>query len=163
MKNWENRPTDVANLFNPAFCGEIIRLCAKSYAAESDSGFPYLLTFLVLPILLYEDTRTYMNARRYEFLHVWLQDHPHLRINFPERVRQLAPTTQESLGFLLQINALTLGDDARLVVRPYRRKVAASQKSTQIKDFYDKAELLGRWFAKAGEVSTIYLVWGIRP
>ncbi len=163
MKSWENRPIDVAHLFNPAFCGEIIRLCAKSYTTESKIGFPYLLAFLVLPILLYEDTRISMNARSYYFLHIWLQDHPHLRINFAERVRQLAPTTQESLGFLLQIDALTLSDDARLVARSYRRKVPASQKLSQIKDFHDKAEILGKWLAKAGEVSTIYLMWGIRP
>jgi hypothetical protein len=163
MKNWENRPVEAANLFNPTFCGEIIRLCAKSYATEADTPFPYLLSFMVLPVILYEDIRTHMNARSYSFLHVWLQDHPYLRINFSERVRQLTPITQESLCFLLQIGALTLTEDGRLVANDYRRKGVSSQKSPKMKDFYSKAEVLGKWFARAGEVSTIYVMWGIRP
>jgi hypothetical protein len=163
MKCWENRPVEVAHLFNPAFCGEMIRLCTKSYMAEIDAAFPYLLTFLVLPILLYDDTRICMDARKYSLLHVWLQSHPHLRINFAERVRELIPFTQESLTFLLQTGALSLDNEGGLAAIPYKRKGIASQKVFPVKDFYDKAALLGKWFAKAGEVTTIYVMWGIQP
>jgi hypothetical protein len=163
MKCWENRPVEVAHLFNPAFCGEMIRLCTKSYISEVNTEFPYLLAFLVLPILLYDDTRISMDARKYSLLHVWLQSHPHLRINFAERVRELTPFTQESLTFLLQVRALNLTNEGRLAVVPYKRKGIPSQKMLPIKDFYDKADLLGKWFARAGEVTTIYVMWGIQP
>ena len=31
LPSWENRPVTVANLLNPAFCGEIIRIMLKAY------------------------------------------------------------------------------------------------------------------------------------
>jgi hypothetical protein len=162
MTVWEERPIEVANLFNPAFCGETIRLCVKSYVNEAGSGLPYLLSFLVLPVVMYGDTRVTMVARRYAFLYNWLQDHPHLRIEFAERVRELLPFSRESLMFLLQINALTLDDDGTLKPTQYRRKGVRSQNEDSIKDCYDKAELLGKWFARAGDVTTIYAMWGVQ-
>lgn len=163
MITWENRPIEVANLFNPAFCGEIIRVCIKSYAQETNKPFPYLLAFLILPILLYENTRMSINARSYTQLHVWIQDHPHLRINFAERVRELTSITQESLSFLFQIGALNLDNEGNLAIVKYRKKTVNSQQISPIKDFYDKAEVLGKWFARAGSMTTIYVMWGIQP
>lgn len=80
MTVWEERPIEVANLFNPAFCGEIVRLCVKSYVDETGRGFPYILSFLVLPTLMYNDTRATMAARKYTFLYNWLQEHPALSL-----------------------------------------------------------------------------------
>lgn len=163
MTVWEERPIESANLFNPAFCGEIIRLCVKSYVRETGRGSPYLLSFLVLPTLMYSDTRATMGTRRYAFLYNWLQEHPYLRVGFAHRVRELLPISRETLTFLLQIGALTLDDEAGLRPTPYRRKSLNSQKEVSIKDFYDNAELLGKWFARAGDVATIYALWGIKP
>jgi hypothetical protein len=166
MKSWEQRPIEVANLFNPAFCGEIIRICVKSYVKETDQAFPYLLTFLVLPIILYDNTRKSMapDGRRYSFLHHWLQDHPYLRIHFAERVRELIPITQESLTFLFQLRLLHFNENGTLVTLEYKRKkIPDSQKTDPIKDFYHKAEILGKWFARAGDLKTIYIMWGIQP
>lgn len=163
MTVWEERPVEVANLFNPAFCGEIIRLCTKAYVKEANQGFPYLLAFLVLPILMYDNTRATMEARRYTYLYNWVQDYPYLRVDFAIRVRELIPITQEALAFLLQLEALALDDEGCLVARRYRRRGVSSQEEAQIKDFYNKAELLGKWFARAGDVRTIYAIWGVQP
>ena len=165
MKSWEQRPIEVANLFNPAFCGEIIRICVKSYVKETDQAFPYLLTFLVLPIILYDNTRKSMapDGRRYSFLHHWLQDYPYLRIHFAERVRELIPITQESLTFLVQLQLLSLNENGTLETIEYRRRIPESQRTDPIKDFYHKAEILGKWFARAGDLKTIYIMWGIQP
>ena len=163
MTVWEQRPIEVANLFNPAFCGEIVRLCVKSYVNEAGIGFPYILSFLVLPTLMYSDTRATMAARRYTFLYNWLQEHPYLRVGFAERVRELLPISKETLTFLLQIGALTLDNEAELSPTQYRRRRLNSQNEASIKDFYNKAELLGKWLARAGDVVTIYALWGVQP
>jgi len=57
MIPWEHRPIEVANLFNPAFCGEVIRRCGAGYSAKLQTGMPYALAFLVLPIVLHPATR----------------------------------------------------------------------------------------------------------
>ncbi|MGB3208054.1 MAG: three component ABC system middle component [Crinalium sp.] len=84
-------------------------------------------------------------------------------VDFAHRVRELLPISKETLAFLLQIGALTLDDEAGLRPTDYKRKLPESQKQNSIKDFYNKAELLGKWFARAGNVATIYALWGIKP
>ncbi|MEP0868830.1 DUF6521 family protein [Trichocoleus desertorum AS-A10] len=163
MTVWDQRPVESANLFNPAFCGEIIRLCVKSYFKESGRTFPYALAFLVLPIVLYHDTRVTMSARQYSYLHVWVQDNMHLRVNFANRARELVPVTREAITFLLQIGALELSNDAALHANSYRRKKIGSQNEASIASCYDKSELLGKWFARAGDTATIYVMWGVKP
>jgi hypothetical protein len=78
-------------------------------------------------------------------------------------VRELTSITQESLSFLFQIGALNLDDEGNLAIVKYRRKTINSQQTSPIKDFYDKAEVLGKWFARAGSMTTIYVMWGIQP
>jgi len=162
MRSWESRPTEVANLFNPAFCGEIIRICVKSYTRESNKPFPYLLVFLILPILLYNDVRQTMKGS-YSYLNNWLQKNIEVRINFAQRTRSLIPITQESIAFLLQIGLLNLNQDGDLEASKFKKHSTKSQNEFPISDFYEKSELLGKWFARVGDVRSIYIMWGIQP
>lgn len=164
MTIWEDRPTEAANLFNPAFCGEIMRLCIKSYVDETAGrSFPYALSFLILPTLMYKDTRTTMTVGRYKYLYNWLQEHPHLRVGFAYRIRELLPISKESLAFLLQLNALVLDDEAGFSPTRYSKRRLSSQYEDYTLDFYNNAKLLGKWLAKASDVVTIYTMWGIQP
>ena len=53
MENWEDRSKIVANLLNPAFCGEILRRAIVSYNEnEENMLFPFSLLYLILPIIL---------------------------------------------------------------------------------------------------------------
>ena len=40
MTLWETRSTEVANLLNPAFCGELMLCCIKTYMETSKKPFP---------------------------------------------------------------------------------------------------------------------------
>ena len=160
MTSWESRPTDVANLFNPAFCGEIIRVCVKSYTKESNEPFPYLLSFLILPTLLYKDVRQTMQGR---YLNAWLQQNIEVRINFAQRTRSLVPITQESIVFLLQLGLLNLNQDGDLEASKFRKHPTKSQNEFPISDFYEKSELLGKWLARVRDIRSIYIMWGIQP
>jgi len=160
MTSWESRPTEVANLFNPAFCGEIIRVCVKSYTKESSKPFPYLLSFLILPTLLYKDVRQTMQG---SYLNTWLQQNIEVRINFAQRTRSLVPITQESIAFLLQLGLLNLNEDGDLEANKFRRSPSKSQNEFPISDFYEKSELLGKWFGRVGDIRSIYIMWGIQP
>ncbi len=162
MRSWESRPTEVANLFNPAFCGEIIRICVKSYTRESNKPFPYLLVFLILPILLYNDVRQTMKGS-YSYLNNWLQKNIEVRINFAQRTRALVPITQESIAFLLQLGLLNLNQDGDLEASKFRKHSTKSQNEFPISDFYEKSDLLGKWFARVGDIRSIYIMWGIQP
>ena len=52
MEIWEDRSKIVANLLNPAFCGEILRRAIVSYNEnEENMLFPFSLLYLILPII----------------------------------------------------------------------------------------------------------------
>ena len=57
MKAWAGRPTELAYLFNPAFCGWVLREAVAGYASVKPAGLPLPLAFLILPVVLHRVTR----------------------------------------------------------------------------------------------------------
>ena len=45
MTLWETRSTEVANLLNPAFCGELMLCCIKTYMETSKKDKFFLLNY----------------------------------------------------------------------------------------------------------------------
>jgi ABC-three component (ABC-3C) system Middle Component 3 len=163
VRPWEDRPVEIAHLLNPAFCSEVLRRAIRLYNKNAARWFPYPLTFLVLPILLHHRTREAIAPNTREQLHVWLQAHQDVRIGFAERARQLVPHTIETLSFLLQVNAITVDATAGLTVVRRRQRHVDGQGEGEIADCYRKAEIVGRWFARAGSPANIYTMWGVKP
>jgi hypothetical protein len=159
---WERRPIEVAALLNPAFGGEILRRCFSAYEDEASEPMSFPLAFLILPIVLHSNTRELIRSSRVQ-LHAWLQQNPSVRVGFAERARQLAPVTRESITFLLIHNGLSIDEFGRVgVLRSYRR-TRTTQDRAEVADYYSKAVILGRWFARVRSSSTIFALWGVRP
>ncbi|MDO9326623.1 MAG: DUF6521 family protein, partial [Methanoregula sp.] len=57
MRPWGKRCIEEANLFNPAFLSVIAHQCVKGYEDESGSNVPYILPFLIAPLILHKNTR----------------------------------------------------------------------------------------------------------
>lgn len=164
MKPWTSRPVEVAHLFNPAFCGEVLRRASAAYFDTSGRGLPYPLTFLVLPIVLHRHSRESIPLRVKEPMHAWLKNHQDVRVGFAERARQLVPITKEAVTFLLQVGAVTVGEDAGIQpVSGLVRKFSLGSASDEVEDCFNKAVLVGRWFARAGTPTTIFTMWGVKP
>ena len=68
---WAERPTEVANLLNPAFTGAALRMAVSGYLREANVGMPFELAFLVFPIALHEATRSRLPIN-------WLEDYSNL-------------------------------------------------------------------------------------
>lgn len=160
MRRWEERPSEVAYLLNPAFCGEVIRRCIRKYQ-ETSGAMPYPLVFLVLPIVLHKKTRERVVPRKQ--MHTWVQENQDVRLGFGDRARQLLRITSEALTFLIQTGAVTIDEHASLTVVKGRRRKVPEQRSGEIEDCYSKAELVGRWFSRSGTVATIFTMWGVKP
>jgi ABC-three component (ABC-3C) system Middle Component 3 len=116
MTRWEERPIEVANLLNPAFCGHVIYGCAEAHESEADKPMPYALAFLVLPLVLHSETRSTMKANTRHF-EVWLSVNPEIKVGLATRARSLVPFARETLGFLQRSGTLTIREtDAALVM-----------------------------------------------
>src|SRR5690349_18318254 len=110
MLTWEDRPTEVANLLNPAFCGEVQRRCLRAYERQASQHLPYPLIFLVLPILLHGRTRNLISRPQRQNLHAWLHAHPDVKVGFADRARTLVPVTREAVSFLLHTGVVEIDD-----------------------------------------------------
>jgi hypothetical protein len=158
---WEQRPVEVANLFNPAFCAVLLQSSIRGFQSQREEGMPYPLLFLVLPIVLHSYTRETLPKSTATKMHVWLQEHPEVRIGFVERSRNLVPYTKEALIFGTRTGIMTIGADGtfKRVPRVLRNPAAESDLAHLVK----RTEFVGKWFAQFEEPSNIFTMWGIRP
>ncbi len=163
MQIWEERPITTANLLNPAFCSEIIRRCAKSHFDEIQKPFPYVLIFILLPIVLHKATREALPRTTKKSLHGWLEENPSVKIHFATRCQQMIPFTKEAFVFLLQCKAIKLDEKGNIIVSSFRKKSMNYIEEEEINDCFNKSELIGKWFAKSGNPQTIYSFWGVKP
>ena len=165
MKTWVKRPTELAYLFNPAYCGWILKEALEGFTSVKPEGMPLPLTFLILPVVLDRATRNLVPRAVTTTLHVWLQEHPELRVNFAERTRELAPFTREAILFLGVQGQLCFEDNGAVKAsgKLGRGKAELLENSDEMRDSLTKAKFVGRWFASAGEPATVFQMWGVCP
>jgi hypothetical protein len=158
-------PPEIANLFNTAFSTRILRAGIKGYQEEAQRGMPFALTFLVLPIVLHKPLRESLPRGISTKMHVWLRENQQAYIQFPSRARNLVPVTKEGLMFGMHHEVLNLGSEADFLStqKPFRRRPATSIDTDEVKEIERRAGFIGKWFARAGSVSSIYMMWSVRP
>lgn len=162
----KKRPFEITCLFNPAFCGKILHNFIISYFIEKKSGIPYCLLFLVLPIILHKTTRMKIPLNSRGKLLVWIINNPDVKIDFALKTKSLLSITKESLIFLLHYNLIKIAENGN--IEPYNKLNKDIIKmnnnySSEIEECFNKAKILGTWFARAGTESTIFFAWGVKP
>lgn len=165
LKTWPERPQDVSNLLNPAFLGLLIHRAVGGFKKEKNTGMPFELAFLVLPLVLHGATRVRLPRAITTSLPTWLQEHRDALVDFGRRTRALVPYTREAIDFLLERNVVVFNGEGRLDTGTGTiRGVTKYQQTTEeIEDCYKRAEFVGRWLALAGNSATIYVLFEIRP
>lgn len=166
MQQWQRRPIEVANLLNPAFCGISIGLAVRAYSASADRGLSFGMAFLVLPIILHEQTRIALPRDTRTPLLAWIETNQAALINFPYRVRKLLPVTREALHFALTNAIIDVDGDGDLVAGRTRISTRASSLralTQEAEDSLRRSSFLGRWFASAGTPATVMASWGVAP
>lgn len=153
------RSHEVAFLLNPAFCGRVLYSTIKTYNEKTSRAFPFPLIYLVLPLVLHNETRIHINSRTQ--LQLWVQRYPQLLIDFPQRARELIPITNESVEFLLQTGKILLTPNGELEISPTSKTLSKTKfVDDEISECLKKAEHIAKWFAAAGKVETIYIELG---
>lgn len=163
LSAWVSRPPEVANLLNPAFTSLLIRSAVRSYSKKDNPGLPLSLAYLILPIVLHRTTRESLPATTRTRLHTWLQANQSIAIGFADRAQRMVPYTREALLFGAQHGIIALNARACLQALPVQLKPAAFSKESEPNACMQKAELVGRLFARAGDQITILAMWGVRP
>ena len=162
MKPWNNRSDIEASLFNPAFCGELIWHTVTAYNHTVKTGsYPYALLYLILPFLLNAEISSQMPKTTRTGLIPWLYANRHLAPIIAEKAKEMKDYTNESLLLYVSLNLLQINDTGEIEIgtQPLARK------RNFIRDDVDylkkRADVLGNWLGKAGDVTTIFSLIGI--
>ncbi|MGO0258246.1 three component ABC system middle component [Priestia aryabhattai] len=163
MISWNLRTAEVAHFYNPAYVGRLLKEFVTSYQSENPEGVSYELIFIALPLVILRSFRVSLPKSTRTQLHNWIQDNNDYKIEFAVTVRGLIPFVKEALIFSLQKSVLSINDYGKLVAGSKRFNKKQTKDTEEILESINKAKFVGKWFAKAGEVTTIYALWGIRP
>jgi hypothetical protein len=162
MKAWNQRPFEIRNLFNPAFCGVILSRALAGYEEEDEAGMPFSLALLVLPLCLHKDTRLVLSENSRGYFLKAIEKNPRILVGLATRTKQLLPFALEALGFLMERGCFSVTEDGRLrtVDRKVRKKVTGTDESIACQRI---ARFIGREFARIADRGTIYTSLGVRP
>jgi hypothetical protein len=168
MPPWDERPFEVANLFNPAFVGVLIRKAIEGYSVEVNAGMPLELLFLVVPFSLHPATASrFPRSPTATPLHVWLQreENRDVLVSFAERASALEPFVREAILFTCERGVLIIDENGRLGIGTHDLRSITKYRSTgeEVKEAIRLSEFVGRWFALAGTTATVFTLLGVRP
>ncbi len=161
MRLWSERSPEIAYLLNPAFCARILYGVIDGYEKEKKEKFPFLLSYLVLPIVLHKKTR--QRIKTITKMQVWLQRNQELLIDFSKRAKSLVSITNEAIEFLLQYQVIII-DGANISIKNKLKQAKLKDiEDEEMLGCFETALALGKWFARNGTVENIYQSWGVRP
>ena len=162
MKRWEERPIEIRNLFNPAFCGLILFRALCGFEEEDSEGMPFSLALLILPLSLQKDSRAILSKASRSYLLKAVGANPQMLVGFARRTTDLIPFTFEAFGLLMHLGCIKVTESGRLKAEPklVRKTVNGTEESVACQRV---ARFIGREFAKISDRMTIYTSLGIRP
>ena len=110
MKRWNQRPFEIRNLFNPAFCGLVLFRALHGYEEQDTRGMPFSLSLLVLPLCLHKDSREVIARSPRSYLLKTTEKNQQVMVGLADRVTQMLPYTFEGFGLLMERGCISVAD-----------------------------------------------------
>lgn len=162
MKPWNRRSDIEAALFNPAFCGELIKHTVASYNnTAKGGGFPYALSFLILPFLLNTEISSQMPQTTRTGFVPWLYANRHIAPIIAEKAKEMKEYTRESLLLYVSLNLLSINDSGEIVIGSQQFARKHNFNRDDVDYLKKRAVMLGTWLGKSGDVITLFSLIGI--
>lgn len=162
MKRWDQRPIEIRNLFNPAFCALVLFRALHGYEETDTKGMPFSLALLVLPLCLHKDSREAIAANSRSYLLKTVENNQQLMAGFADRAAQMIPYALEGFGLLMERGCLTIAENGRIQTIPdkVRKTIKGTDETVSCQRV---ARIIGKEFARISDRVTIYTTLGIRP
>lgn len=162
MKRWDQRPFEIRNLFNPAFCGLVLFRALQGFEEEDANGMPFSLSLLVLPLCLHKESREILASKTKSYFMKVMELNPQIQVHFADRASAMIPYTFEGYGLLMERGCITITEDGRLkTIQDKVRKTVSGTDET--KACQRVARFIGKEFALIADRITIYTTLGVRP
>lgn len=162
MKRWDQRPFEIRNLFNPAFCGLILFRALHGYEEIDTRGMPFSLSLLVLPLSLHKDSREVIASSPRSYLLKTAEKNNQIVVGLADRVTHMLPYAFEGFGLLVERGCIRIADEGRIqtVPKKVRKAVTGTDETVACQKV---ARIVGREFGRIADRVTIYTTFGIRP
>ncbi|NTW53167.1 MAG: hypothetical protein HGB15_00015 [Chlorobaculum sp.] len=162
MKRWDQRPFEIRNLFNPAFCGLVLFRAIQGYEEEDSRGLPFSLSLLVLPLCLHKNSRTILDDNSRSYLLNIIEKSPQIQVGFADRTTSMLPYALEAFGLLMERGCILVTSEGRLqtITKKVRKSVTGTSETISCQR---TARFVGMQFARIADRVTIYTTFGIRP
>ena len=153
------------NLYNPAYVGVILYQAIREYQSKNKSGIHCGLAYLVAPMSLSPKYSGILPTTTSSPIASWVAEHEGELIGFAGVVFSYADAVNSAVVFLLEHEAILLDDEGKYRIKntALPQKPAYVIKNVRFKNSFLAAGLLGRWFAEASSVESVYAQLGIRP
>jgi len=165
VNSWAERSAEERALLNPSFCAAILWHAARGYAKEGDRYLTLEESFLILPLVLHRETRLLLPSSIRTSLPVWLDRNPLAGQRAGKAASLLAPFTREAL-LVAGLHGFIALEEGRLRANgewSVRVTRVIGKASDEVRACADKANFVGRWFAKVGSPPTVLALIGVRP
>lgn len=164
MKDWANRPPEIAALLNPAFCGLLISIGLDAYTKNVDEGAPFAFPFVMLPMILHKPTRQKFPLSYRTAFSAWITnaDTAIAKVGFAERAKNMAPYVKEALTFALQHNTIYVTESGRLKTS-YPTSKSFPNATQEVNECVRAALMCGKWFSMVGDFKTAMALLGVKP
>lgn len=162
LLTWSKRPTEVANLLNPAYFAILINKICDGYQSEVQDGLPYALTFIILPLIMYPDYLEIIPKTSRTRLHIWAQQNPEVLYDFAKRAKMLAPYIREAISFGASHKVIQLTKSGEITTQPLKG-LKKWEDATVPRTAAKHAYVIGKIFGQVNDVPTLFAIFGARP
>ena|SRR5665213_978873 len=152
-------------LLNPAFAGLVLIRAINGFFRETKNGFPYIYSYLILPLVLHPETRERLPQAVVTRLPSWAERNGDITALLPRRVADFAPATREALFLSTTTGLIRLGKAAELTSSVTDKALLNFEKnsvSEEVATCLHKANFVGRWLATSGTSTTVLTVLGVQ-
>jgi hypothetical protein len=163
MKSWSERPTEVAHLLNPVYCGLVAFNFAMGYVTAETPEVDVSLFFVAIPLAMHKETRQSLPGTVRTKLHAWATDHEPLRIGLADRCRAMVPYVKEAIFFACERKLLAASINGCIVPIARKKLMPRRLRSESAREIVEKSYFVGRWLSASGAPQAIYTILGLRP
>jgi len=168
MRPWDKRSFEEANLLNPAFMSIICYQCVKGYCETAGKNAPYVLPFLVTPLVLHKKTREDLPRTVRTAFSTWITQlqGTQAKVGYAQRTHSIVPYVKEALIFSISNKLLKSTSDCSFQLENPNIKIPSKESdlvTVEVVECFKKAYFCGRWFAQAGKIETAMSLLGVKP
>lgn len=153
------------NLYNPAFCATLLFESIREYQSISDKGMHCSLPYLVIPMCVNPQISSFLPNTISTPVAGWVANNEGVLVEFAASATSFILIVDSAINFLIEKRAIDINEAGLFLITDDKvaKKATLISKNTDLNNAYRAAGMLGRWFASASSVESVFAQLGVRP